>query len=177
MNETSASPLQEICSQLAGHRLPHWAELPDLELYMDQVLSLIGRYLRDYPGFDEKGLTASMVNNYVKMGALPPPEKKRYTREHLAKLLVICILKASLPISAIQRLWEDGLQHQPEDALYDDFCRMFQQTNTAAAQIHERAQELAGSSVCQAALLAQAEQALALRLYTALFAAPEPPKA
>ena len=48
--------------------LPRWAELPDLELYMDQVLSLIERYLGSDPGFDRRGLTASMVNNYVKLG-------------------------------------------------------------------------------------------------------------
>ena len=58
--------LEENCSLLAGHTLPRWAELPDLPLYMDQVLGLMERYLGAYPGFDGKGLTASMVNNYVK---------------------------------------------------------------------------------------------------------------
>ncbi len=171
MSETTAPLLSEICGQLSGHRLPRWEELPDLELYMDQVLSLIGRFLGPYPGFDEKGLTAAMVNNYVKMGALPPPRRKRYTREHLAKLLVICILKSSLPISAIQRLWEDALTRGTEREFYDGFCEMFGQTNAAAAQIHQRAEGPTGTAVCQAALLAQAEQALALRLFAALFPA------
>ena len=66
--------LTEICAMLGEHTLPSWQELPELELYMDQVLSLVERYLRGDPGFDERGLTASMINNYVKQGALPPPQ-------------------------------------------------------------------------------------------------------
>ena len=61
----------------AACRLPRWAELPDLELYMDQVLLLAERSLGPDAPSDHKGLTASMVNNYVKLGLLPPPVKKK----------------------------------------------------------------------------------------------------
>ena len=57
--------------------LPLWQEIPDIPLYMDQVLSLIGQYLSGLPGASAKELTSSMVNNYVKMGAVPAPVKKR----------------------------------------------------------------------------------------------------
>ncbi|MBE7009796.1 MAG: DUF1836 domain-containing protein, partial [Ruminococcaceae bacterium] len=97
-----AKELSRLCHRVAQLRLPRWNELPDLELYMDQVLSLIERYLEGYPG--RKGLTAAMVNNYVKLGVMPPPVKKRYTRLHLAYLLAICVLKASLPIDSIKRM-------------------------------------------------------------------------
>jgi len=96
--------LLALCGRVAAQRLPRWAELPDLELYMDQVLSLIERYLGSYPGFDGRGLTASMVNNYVKLGVMPPPVRKKYTRVHLAYLIVICVLKASLPIDSIRNI-------------------------------------------------------------------------
>ena len=65
------------CGPLETLHLPRWGELPDMELYMDQVLELTARYLAAWPAFDRKGLTASMVNNYVMLGALPKPEKKR----------------------------------------------------------------------------------------------------
>ena len=173
MTELDASPLAEICAQLEGLRLPRWEELPDLELYMDQVLGLMQRYLGACPGFDEKGLTASMVNNYVKMGALPPPRKKRYTREHLARLLVICILKASLPISAVERLCADALARTGEEAFYNGFCGMFEQTARAVARSHMQAEDPEDDAVCSAALRAQAEQALAMTLFSARFSRTE----
>ena len=156
--------LTEICVKLGEHRLPSWQELPELELYMDQVLSLVERYLRGYPGFDERGLTASMVNNYVKQGALPPPQKKRYSREHLAKLLVICLLKTSLPISAIHQLMgEEDIEH-----FYFSFCELFSDVNREITEAYRGSADEAATVVqCKAALRAQAEQALASHLSSA----------
>ena len=156
--------LTEICVKLGEHRLPSWQELPELELYMDQVLSLVERYLRGYPGFDERGLTASMVNNYVKQGALSPPQKKRYSREHLAKLLVICLLKTSLPISAIHQLMgEEDIEH-----FYFSFCELFSDVNREIAEAYRGSVDEAATVVqCKAALRAQAEQALASHLSSA----------
>ncbi|MBO5555678.1 MAG: DUF1836 domain-containing protein, partial [Oscillospiraceae bacterium] len=131
--ERGSEALTEVCEQLRQHRLPRWQELPELELYMDQVLSLVGRYLGGYPGFDEKGLTASMVNNYVKQGALPPPRKKRYSRTHLARLLMICVLKASLPIAAIKELLPEETR---TEEFYDRFCDLFEDGNRETAQAH-----------------------------------------
>lgn len=173
MTENDLSPLETICARLESQRLPRWAELPDLELYMDQVLGLVQRYLGAFPGFDEKGLTASMVNNYVKMGALPPPQKKRYTREHLARLLIICILKSSLPISSIGQLCADALSRTAEEVFYDSFCEMFEQAGCAAAQFHGSSDGPEGETVLRAALRAQAEQALAMTLFGARFSCPE----
>ena len=99
--------LKSTCETLAKRTLPRWNELPDLELYMDQVTSLVGRYLKD-----DRELTASMVNNYVKHKAMPAPVRKKYTREHLAYLVVICTLKPVLPISTIRQMMVDELAEQ-----------------------------------------------------------------
>ncbi len=145
--------------------LPRWEELPDLELYMDQVLSLIERYLGNCPGFDRKGLTASMVNNYVKLGVMPPPVKKRYTRVHLAHLVMICLLKSSLPIEVIKKLLLRSVKQQGESAMYDEFCERFE----ASAQQSADAERGAGlADIYAAALRAQTEQAVALRLCESL---------
>lgn len=165
MNQAEKNALQETCKALAQQRLPRWDALPDLELYMDQVLSLVGRYLDGYPGFDGKGLTGSMVNNYVKLGVMPAPVKKKYTRTHLAHLLIICVLKPVLPIPSIRRLIEAGLAQQDERALYDSFCALMEETCAAAAESHLlRTEESAVRMLCRAALRAQAEQALAMKL-------------
>lgn len=69
--------LKEWGAELESFRLPRWEELPDLELYMDQVITLIDRYLSPViQGEKHPLLTSSMVNNYVKLGLIPAPTKK-----------------------------------------------------------------------------------------------------
>lgn len=160
----------DIGSAIALQRLPRWAELPDLELYMDQVLGLMSRWLGGYPGYEEKQLTSSMVNNYVKHGIMPAPVKRKYARTHLAHLIVICILKSSLPIAAIQRLIASELAVCGEEEFYDRFCQRFETINAAAARAVSEGmpQDDPLAPLYCSALRAQAEQALALRLYAAL---------
>ena len=152
---------------LAASPLPRWAELPDLALYMDQVLLLMARYLGACPGTDARGLTASMVNNYVKLGVLPAPVKKRYGREHLATLVMICLLKPILPIASIRMLLDAQLKEQSLASCYDAFCALYEETGRVASA--QPGGELpAAGRILRAALQAQAEQALALGLFSAL---------
>ena len=147
--------------------LPRWRELPDLELYMDQVLALTERYLSACPGLDSRALTAAMVNNYVKLGVLPAPLRKRYTRPQLARLLVICVLKPVLPIASIKKLLEEGLRESTEEAFYDGFCARYEETRRAMEQPSDRTPDIRQDILC-AALRAQAEQGLAQRLVDSL---------
>ena len=132
--EDKSTILAENCALLTSLALPRWSALPDLELYMDQVLALIDRYLGAYPGFDRKGLTASMVNNYVKLGVMPAPVKKKYTRTHLAHLVVICLLKPTLPIASIREIMAHELRNAPGEEVYDHFCDTFERMNRAVAE-------------------------------------------
>ena len=105
--ENLLSAYSKIGPALAEFSLPSWEELPDLELYMDQVISLIKKYLNlfyDATGA-EKFITPSMINNYVKLGIIPAPVKKKYSKKHLAYLLVICSLKQTLDMSTIQKIF------------------------------------------------------------------------
>ncbi|MBS3991289.1 MAG: DUF1836 domain-containing protein [Erysipelothrix sp.] len=80
--------------------LPRWEELPKIDLYVDQVLSLINPYC---VSVHVKPLTKAMINNYVKLGLIPPPVKKRYQRLHIAYLFVIVFLKEGFDISLIKQ--------------------------------------------------------------------------
>ena len=162
-----------LCVRVSEQKLPRWDELPDLELYMDQVLSLMERYLGAYPGFGRKGLTASMVNNYVKLGLMPPPVKKKYTRTHLAQLLMICVLKASLSMEAIRGLLARSLAEADVADFFDRFCDGFESSmksasDSARAELESRPTD-ALPPIYGAALRAQAEQTLARKLYEASF--------
>ena len=72
---------------ITAQPLPEWESLPDFGLYMDQLLIFTERYL---PG----GLTAGMVNSYVKNGLVKRPVGKKYDKESLAQILMTGILKA-----------------------------------------------------------------------------------
>ena len=94
--------------------LPTWDELPQIELYMDQVIVLLNDYLGpfSYDGTDDKLITAAMVNNYVKMKLVPPPVKKKYGRQHLALLVMLCALKSTLSIAVVSRILPRGDEEQ-----------------------------------------------------------------
>ena len=81
------------CGEVSAFHIPRWHELPEFDLYMDQVIALAEKYLSVLSA-DGKGLlTPSMINNYVKSGVLPPPKNKKYNRTHLAILMIVCITK------------------------------------------------------------------------------------
>ena len=109
--------------EIGAFHLPRFSELPDVGLYMDQVVSIIDKYFKVLDRDDDKPIiTSSMVNNYVKMGIIPPPVKKRYGPEHLARLIMICLLKQVLSMSEITLLisWEE----REISEKYDNFCKL-----------------------------------------------------
>lgn len=113
--------------------LPSWDEIPDLDLYMDQVLSLLKRYLGSIQQSDEKGITSSMINNYVKQGVMPAPAKKRYTREHIVYLIMIYILKSALTMVQIRTLFGQELSVKSLEELYTAFCEQYRKTAEEAS--------------------------------------------
>lgn len=99
-----------------------WSRFPEIYLYMDQVLTYMDKQLHLYER-DENAclLTSSMINNYVKDGVLPRPEQKKYSREHLAVLTVICMLKQVLSIPDISALISTLLQNASSSEMYERF--------------------------------------------------------
>ncbi len=118
-----------ICEKLANHKLPRWNSFPDIELYMDQVVAVMEKALELYnkAGEEEsKLITPSIINNYVKLKIIPAPNKKKYSREHLAYLVMICILKQTLPISSIVKIIESNLESKAISELYNEFCNIYE---------------------------------------------------
>lgn len=99
-------------------QMPRWEEIPDLGLYMDQVITFTQRTYRPLYGEDAaKLLTASMVNNYVKAGLISRPVGKKYARDQLAAVLMIVQLKGVLSMEMIRLLVTGDMQ-----ACYNTFC-------------------------------------------------------
>lgn len=105
---------------------PRWNDLPDIELYMDQVLALMGKYFEKLEFQEDKALTPSMINNYVKMGVVPPPVKKKYSKTHLAHLFIVCMLKQILPLQKISVLIKAQLQQKSIQQLFDRLSSVYE---------------------------------------------------
>ena len=115
--------------EIRAYRCPRWEELPDLELYMDQVISVLNKNLQLFIGDDpSRAVTSTMINNYVKQKLVPPPKNKRYEREHIANIFVITLMKQLLSLGEIQAaITCVREEYSPKDA-YNRFCEIFEQS-------------------------------------------------
>ncbi len=96
--------MNELKQAFSETRPSSWENLPDIELYMDQVL---GYMPRQHLGLScGETLTAAMINNYIKQGILPRASGKKYSKEHIVVLTAICLLKQVLPVSDVGVLLE-----------------------------------------------------------------------
>ena len=101
-----------------------WDNIPDIGLYKDQVLTYIERLYRPLYGDNAaRLLTSSMLNNYVKLGAIDRPVGKKYGREQLATLSMLVVLKQATAIDDIARLL--SAQRGDARATYEAFCEYF----------------------------------------------------
>lgn len=111
------------CFNISNFHIPLWEELPNIDLYMDQVLTYLYTTLSSYVK-DENLITKTMVNNYVKNGVINAPTKKKYNKLCIAELIVICILKQVYSINDIKNLITLALKTSPADISYNKFCNV-----------------------------------------------------
>ena len=115
---------------LNNYRLPQWNDIPNMGLYMEQVLTLLKEYLDYLPPElkEEQFITAATINNYVHKKFMPEPVKKRYYRVHIAYMIMICTLKHSLSISTVQNLIPVGLSEDEVREVYTAYALRHKQT-------------------------------------------------
>ena len=100
---------------------PKWEDIPNIDLYLDQVLLYVNQVCAPISPDKDKGLTASMVNNYVKHGYLTKPDKKKYQRKQIARLIAITTLKSVFSIQEIAQTLNTLQTQASSDQLYDAF--------------------------------------------------------
>ena len=95
--------LQDLLAYVDSLTRVHPSEIPGIDLYMDQVTTFMDSHLNTSKWLGEdKILTKTMINNYAKNDLLPPPVRKKYSREHMLLLIFIYYFKGILSISDIQ---------------------------------------------------------------------------
>lgn len=168
--------LGALYEKFTHHTLPRWEDLPEIDLYMDQVIALMRKYLGIFDEDGEKLLTPAMINNYVKMGAMPAPVKKKYSKAHIAHLLIICFLKQVLPISQICEVIKIYLNVYSESEMLNTFSSEYEKIlKNVARSSKEEGEELIekrqdpfyviGILSMKAAAYAGAQRAMAQNLF------------
>ena len=109
--------------ELINYHCPRWNELPEIELYIDQVICVLQSNLSIFSKEENSPvITPNMINNYVKQGIMPAPEKKKYGKTHIAYLMVICILKQVYSIGDIGKLISETTKYFELSKAYNRFC-------------------------------------------------------
>lgn len=147
--ESSIAFLQQWLSSLSETQLTEWDRLPDIGLYMDQILTLMDRQLDFYRRSDEdRLLTPAMINNYTKDGLLPRAKDKKYTQGHLALLSILCSLKPVLSISDLAVLSKNAHLRKDDREIYEYFLRTQEAAlENSRTDLAPLLAELAGSAV------------------------------
>lgn len=119
--------IKKIISEFTDIELIGKEKIPDIDLYMDQIITIFEENLKDYKrDGDDKILTKTMINNYVKDKIIPPPLKKKYSKSHIILLIMIYHLKSIASIGDIGRLLNESTD---SPALYDGFLKLQQFQN------------------------------------------------
>ena len=97
--------MEQLIEQLNSIDYIRSEDIPNIDLYMDQITTFMDSQLEACKRYeDDKILTKTMINNYAKNDLLPPPNKKRYSKEHVLTLLFIYYFKNILSISDLQSI-------------------------------------------------------------------------
>ena len=100
--------LENWLNELNHFSYKNYEELPDIELYMDQVVTLLEKQLKIFQTSSlDKQITSSMINNYVKGEVIPAPISKKYNREHLASIEEVVSLKQVLTIAEVKQILDE----------------------------------------------------------------------
>ncbi len=114
----------ELLKEIGNQEDIEIADIPQLDLYMDQVITLFENKLEEGKRTEQdKLLTKTMINNYVKAKILMPAKNKRYTPDHLVMMALIYHLKQTLSINDIKKLFTETIYKEDVDlfALYERF--------------------------------------------------------
>ena len=132
-----AQDFQQFAARLTAFQPVEWELIPDLGLYMDQVITFVERQCKSLFMDGDRIFTPSMVNNYVKIGLVDRPVAKKYGRDQLAQLLMICVLKQSISSENMKTLVRppEGTDMQTH---YETFCQTEQSVFSAISGIQSQ---------------------------------------
>ena len=109
----------QLSTSIVGLRLPRYQEIPNVGLYLEQTVKYINECLSP---LTEEAITSSMVSNYVKRDLVANPQKKQYSREQVAYLIFIAVVKNVLTMDEIRLIISLQKRTYTAQRAYDYFC-------------------------------------------------------
>lgn len=114
-----------------------YTDLPDIDLYMDQVVTFLEKQLAIFQTSSlDKQITSSMINNYVKGEVVSSPIAKKYNREHLALIEEVCTLKQVLTIAEVKQILDERYRKDTiaKEEIFNTFKELVNQKNKEAIE-------------------------------------------
>lgn len=109
----------QLGSAIQGFKLPRYHEIPDVGLYLEQTTKYVSDCLRP---FSDLAITGSMISNYVKKGLISNPVKKQYSRDQIAQLIYIAVVKTVVSMDDLRLMFGIQMSTYPIQVAYDYFC-------------------------------------------------------
>lgn len=132
--ESINKSLENWLNEFESFSFADYERLPDLDLYMDQVITYLDRVLSVFQTSSlDKQITPSMINNYVKGEVLPSPIGKKYTKEHIALIEEICSLKQVLNLADIKQILNKRYENVVEKSnVFNNFNELNKKASSKA---------------------------------------------
>jgi len=131
------STIKQWIDNIHAVKLPRWSELPDIDLYSDQVITFVNSHLNtifiNHTDQKDSFVTASMINNYVKQKLMAPPENKKYRKSHIAFIITITVLKQVGSLSDVRKGILNLTTVLGKVDAYDTFIHFLEQSLLASA--------------------------------------------
>lgn len=123
--------IEDIKKLFQEERPENWKDIPDIDLYMDQIINYMER---QHIGLKvDENLTGAMVNNYIKQKIMPKANGKKYNRDHIAYLTAICLLKQIMSVSDVGVLLENQVfDKQGINIFYENYISILDENLTEA---------------------------------------------
>lgn len=130
--------LDKWLNDLNNFSYKDYKELPDIDLYMDQVVTFLEKQLAIFQTSSlDKQITSSMINNYVKGEVVSAPISKKYNREHLALIEEVCTLKQVLTIAEVKQIIDERYRKDDVDKelVFNNFKDLVNEKNQEAIEL------------------------------------------
>ena len=149
---------RQLAAYVSGFRLPRDRELPDIGLRLEQVTRYASRYV-------PAPVTGSMVSNYVKQRLIPGPEKKSYSRDSIAYLLLLSYIKTVMSLDDIRLMTQVQRRSYDLETAYDYFCAELENLLRYVCGVSAAPSEIGSTHTEEKELLRTALLSITYKLY------------
>lgn len=157
---------QALANSLKDFRLPRYREIPDVGLYLEQVVKFLDQILKPL-GWES--LTASMISNYVKKGLIPSPLKKQYSRDQIGHLVFIALAKNVLSLDDLTTFIRLQERTYSMAVAYDYFCLELENMLCFVFGLKDQAEEVGVENTDEKTMLRNCIIAISHKLYLEKF--------